>query len=456
MSDGISGRKLAELVLNRVEGRASYLNLALPEVFREHPDAQQRERAFCTELTYGVYRHLYKLDYFLGRLLSRPFDSLKMPVKNIMRIALYQLMYLPEIPARAVCFSAVEQTKNSPYQGLAPLVNAVIRAYLRNKDKLKPPNRRLNLLEFLEIEYSHPRWMIERWLDRYGEARTEQMLQVNNEEPPLTLRFNQYQGSINEILDEFDESGIKYSMGLFLPEAIQVKSASGPLDKLSSFQNGKVFVQDESSMLVAHLVAPKPGETVIDLCAAPGGKSTHIAELMADKGKIWSIDDHPHKIDLITQNAKRLKLQSIRPYLADARNFKIPGGGLADAVLVDVPCTGTGVLRRRVDARYRRQPEDIENLVAVQREILRNASRLVRPGGRLIYSTCTLEPEEDKEQILWFLSKHPEFQAVDFGTFLPEMPVRYLDDPWDKWLTILPISGGGDGFFMCRMERTMA
>jgi 16S rRNA (cytosine967-C5)-methyltransferase len=456
MSNGISGRKLAELVLNRVEGRASYLNLALPEVFREHPQAELRERAFCTELTYGVYRHLYTLDYFLGRLLSRPFDSLKMPVQNIMRIALYQLMYLPEIPARAVCFSAVEQTKNSPYQGLAPLVNAVIRAYLRNKDKLKPPNRHLNLLDFLEIEYSQPRWMIERWLDRYGEARTEQLLQVNNEEPPLTLRFNQYQGSINEVLDEFDERGIKYSMGLFLPEAIQVKSMSGPLDKLLSFQNGKVFVQDESSMLVAHLVAPKPGETVIDLCAAPGGKSTHIAELMSDQGKIWSIDDHSHKIDLITQNAKRLKLQSIRPYLADARNFKIPGGGLADAVLVDVPCTGTGVLRRRVDARYRRQPEDIENLVAIQREILRNASRLVRPGGRLIYSTCTLEPEEDKEQIQWFLSKHPEFQAVDFGTFLPEMPVRYLDDPWDKWLTILPISGGGDGFFMCRMERIMA
>ncbi len=455
MSSNISGRKLAELVLNRVEERASYLNLALPEVFREHPDADQRERAFCTELVYGVYRHLYKLDFFLGRLLSRPFDSLKMPVKNIMRIALYQLIYLPEIPARAVCFSAVEQTKNSPYQGLAPLVNAVIRAYLRNKDKLQPPNRHLNLLEFLVTEYSHPCWLIERWLGRYGEARTEQLLQVNNEEPPLTLRINQYGASINEVLDDFDQNEIKYSMGLLLPEAIQVKSLQGPLEKLPSFQTGKFFVQDESSMLVAHLVAPKPGETIVDLCAAPGGKSTHMAELMGDQGKIWSIDDHPHKIDLITQNAKRLKLQSICPYLADARNFKIPGGGLADAVLVDVPCTGTGVLRRRVDARYRRQPEDIENLAVVQREILSQASQLVRPGGRLIYSTCTLEPEEDKDQILWFLSEHPEFEAVDFGSFLPEMPVRFLDDPWNKWLTILPISGGGDGFFMCRMERKM-
>ncbi|HBF36560.1 MAG TPA: 16S rRNA (cytosine(967)-C(5))-methyltransferase RsmB [Firmicutes bacterium] len=455
-SSTISGRKLAELVLNRVEGRAAYLNLALPEIFHEHPEAEQRERAFCTELTYGVYRHLYQIDYFLGRLLSRPFDSLKTPVKNVMRIALYQLIYLTDIPARAVCFSAVAQVKNSQYQGLAPLVNGVLRAYLRNKDKLKPPDRSLDLVESLAIEYSHPRWLVERWLKRFGEERTEQILQVNNEEPPLTLRFNQYQGLINHVLDDFDQAGIKYTMGLILPEAIQIKSLSGPLDKLASFQSGKLFVQDESSMLVAHLVDPQPGETIVDLCAAPGGKSTHLAELMGDQGKIWSIDDHPHKIDLIVQNAKRLKLQNICPYLADARNFKIPGGGFADAVLVDAPCTGTGVLRRRVDARYRRQPEDIETLVAIQREILRNASRLVRPGGRLIYSTCTLEPEEDQEQIQWFLSKHPDFETVDFGKFLPEMHVRYLDDPWEKWLTILPISGGGDGFFMCRMERKKA
>jgi len=444
---------MAQLVLDRVETRASYLNLALPQVFNEYPAADGREKAFCTELTYGVYRHLYQLDYFLGRLLSRPLVSLKIPVKNVLRIALYQLIFLPDIPERAVCFTAVAQIKNSRYQGLAPLVNGVLRAYLRNKDQLKLPECNSDLMEYLALQYSQPRWLVERWLSRFGAERTEQLLRTNNEQPPWTLRLNQQQAPITDTLSALREAGVEYTPGKLLAEAVHIKSLPMALEELPLFQSGRLFVQDESSMLVAHLLKPQPGETLVDLCAAPGGKSTHLAELMKDQGKIWSIDDHPHKIELIAQNARRLQLQCIEPHLADARDFMIPEGILADAVLVDAPCTGTGVLRRRIDARYRRKPEDIPQLVAIQRQILDHAAKLVRPGGRLVYSTCTLEPEEDQEQIIWFLAQHPEFEAVDFRPYLPKTLIQYLTEPDQKWLTILPIPDGGDGFFMCRLER---
>jgi 16S rRNA (cytosine967-C5)-methyltransferase len=256
------------------------------------------------------------------------------------------------------------------------------------------------------------------------------------------------------VLAELLREGVECHPGLFLNEALTVRSLPGGVEELTVFKAGQVFAQDESSMLVAHLLNPGPGELVVDLCAAPGGKSTHLAEMMGDRGEVISVDDHRHKITLIAENAGRLKLGCVKPVFGDARNFELAGGKLADAVLVDVPCSGTGVLRRRVDLRYRRQPEEIPQLVETQREILDHAALLVRPGGRLVYSTCTLEKEENEAQIEWFLATHPEYQPADFRGFLPANLEPYLAEPDRKWATILPISGGGDGFFMCRMEKT--
>jgi 16S rRNA (cytosine967-C5)-methyltransferase len=225
------------------------------------------------------------------------------------------------------------------------------------------------------------------------------------------------------------------------------------VEELTEFQQGRFFVQDENAMLVTHLLKPLPGELLIDLCAAPGGKSTHLAELMGDRGEIISVDNYPNKVELIRENVERLKLKSIKPQLGDAREFSLGEGPLADGVLVDAPCSGTGVFRRRVDARYRRKPEDITELVKLQREIIHNAASLVKPGGRLIYSTCTLEPEENEEQIKWFLTQRPDYEVEDFRAYLPEKVAEFALNPKEPWLTILPISGGGDGFFMCRMKR---
>ncbi|HOP73913.1 MAG TPA: 16S rRNA (cytosine(967)-C(5))-methyltransferase RsmB [Bacillota bacterium] len=450
----VSGRQLAQQVLDRVESDNAYANLALSELLRQYPQIDQRERAFCTELVYGVVRNLLKLDYILGRLLSRPLKSLKLPIKNILRIALYQLIYLPEIPERAVIHSAVEQVKKSKYTGLAGLVNGVLRNYLRNRGEIIFPDPRKDRLSYLSLEYSTPEWLIRRWVDQFGLDKAEQIVQAGNERAPLTIRINRCRAEISRVCNGLIDLGFQVESGVFLPEALVLKEAPLPIEDTTLFKEGQLIIQDESSMLVAHLVDPKPGETIIDLCAAPGGKSTHLAELMNDHGRVFSNDDHPHKIELIRKNAERLQLRSIHPCLGDARDFQLPDGGWADRVLVDAPCSGTGVLRRRVDAKYRKKPENIRELAVLQRQILERAVQLVKPGGCLVYSTCALEWEEDEAQVEWLLHRYPEYQIEDYRQFLPERIQKFLDDPNQPWVKVLPNSRGGDGFFMCRFKRS--
>lgn len=451
----IPGRTLALAVMDKVENDKAYANLAIQEILSKYPETAQREKSFCTELVYGSLRHLLKIDYILGRLLSRPLKSLNTTVKNTLRLALYQLIYLPEIPERAVCHSAVSQIKQTKFKGLAPLVNGVLRTYLRSRENLQFPDKEDDYLKYLEIEYSHPHWLIKRWLNQFGKVLTEQILKINNERPPLTVRLNTHLASKEEIVARLKSEGVEWTPGQLLPVAISLENLPQPLEKLQVFNDGYLFVQDESSMLVAEVIHPKPGSFIIDICAAPGGKSTHLAQLMHDSGQVISVDDHSHKVELIRNNAYRLKLQSIRPSLGDARSFKPIDNQLADAVLVDAPCSGTGVLRRRVDARYQKSSEDITQLVSLQREILKNAAGLVKPGGCLVYSTCSLEKEEDEDQIKWFLESNPQFELENCRNFLPKNLSQYLAEADTMWLKILPISGGGDGFFICRMRRIL-
>ncbi len=449
----LSGRHLARLVLDQYEIENAYINLALTRVLNEFNQTEQREKAFCSELVYGVLRHLLKIDFILGRLLSRPLDSLKPTVKNILRIAVYQLLQFSDTPEHAVVHSAVEEIKKTKFSGLAGLVNGVLRSFLRMSKRVAMPERDLDPVSYLTIEYSHPNWLVERWLDRFGKETTESILKTNNQQPPLSVRINQHLVKCSDFKAELTEQGILWHSGRFLEEAITLHDLNSSLEQLTVFQEGKIFVQDESSMLVARLIDPHPQETIIDLCAAPGGKSTHLAELTNDRCRILSIDDHPHKIDLIKENASRLKLRCIEPILGDARNIFNGDDIVADAVLVDAPCSGTGVLRRRIDARYRRRSEDIKDLSVLQREILHQAASLVRPGGRLVYSTCTLESEENQEQIKWFIANHPDFVIEPYAEFLPSGLEESLPDKTPQWLTLLPVPGGGDGFFMCRLKR---
>lgn len=449
----LSGRQLAWYVLDHIESEDAYANLALMRILRDNP-SNQREKAFCTELVYGTMRHRLTIDYILGRLLSRPFVSLNRSVKNILRLAIYQLVHLPGIPPRAVIHSAVEQVKYSKFSKLAALTNGVLRNYLRQKDNIVFPAKERDPAFYYSIMYSMPLWIVERWLAAFGPEITEDILQVSNERPPWTIRINRcWTDDPCQARTLLAAEGIETEAGLFLSEAANLLEMPAVLEEMPSFSQGKFFIQDESSMLVPHLLAPIPGELIFDLCAAPGGKSTHLAELMNNRGRVLAVDDHPHKVELIAENARRMNLDCVQPILGDARHFQPDLDREADGVLVDAPCSGTGVFRRRVDAKYRKRLQDIKELVNLQRDILNQAAKIVKPGGRLIYSTCTLEYEEDEGQIEWFLAQHPQFEVEDYQCFLPDKIKTFLVDPKRPWAKILPISGGGDGFFMCRLKR---
>ena len=286
----ITGRYLAQLVLDRIDQDQAYANLELHKIFKEYGAMlERREKAFITELVYGTLRHQLKIDYILGRLLSRPLASLKITVKNVLRLAIYQLLYLPDIPERAVCHSAVEQIKNSQYNGLTPLVNGVLRSYLRNRNTLEFPDPVLEFAAFLSIEYSHPLWLVKRWLTAFGPDATARILKINTESPPLSLRVNRRFTTADQVMTELANQGIESRPGMFVPEALYLGTLTEPIETMTLFKTGRIFIQDESAMLIAHLLNPVPGELIVDLCAAPGGKSTHLAELMNDCGEIISV-----------------------------------------------------------------------------------------------------------------------------------------------------------------------
>lgn len=447
----LSARALAQLVLDRIETADAYANLTLAEALREQVSMERREKAFATELIYGTVRHRMKLDYILGRLLSRPLKSSALTIKNILRLALYQLLYMPDIPPRAVIHSAVEQAKHSKYSGLAPLVNGVLRNFQRREISLPDPQK--EPIAYLSIEYSTPVWLVERWVTQFGMAVTKQILEASNERAPLSVRVNLHNTTVTEATKILNQEDFTIRPGRFLSEALIVEQLAMPIEQSALFNSGGIFPQDESSMLCAHLLQPQSGETVVDLCAAPGGKSTHLAELMNDQGRVYSIDVHPHKVELIRTNARRMQLDSIEPLLADSTNFKLPDGKGADRILVDAPCSGTGVFRRRVDSKYRKNPADIETLVQLQQELLKNAAKLVKPGGYLVYSTCSLEYEEDEAQVQWFLKEHRNYVLEDYHDFLPADLKSYLYQPQEKWAKVLPTPNAGDGFFLSRFKR---
>jgi 16S rRNA (cytosine967-C5)-methyltransferase len=446
-----SAREAALEILIRISEREAYSNLLLNrELERSRLDS--RDRRLATELVYGTLQRRYTLDWMLGRLLKKGPDSLQPWVKELLRMSLYQLAFLDRIPERAAVHEAVEIAKRRGHAGIAGLVNGVLRAWGRQKEQLRPKEHPRTLRE-KAAAWSCPEWMVERLERAYGEEAARETLLACLSAPAVSVRVNLLKMDRDEwIVKWMEEQEGEALPSSVAPEGVLIVRGGNPAHS-RLFREGACTVQDESSMLVARAVAPRPGMNVLDMCAAPGGKTTHLAELMENRGSVRAFDIHPHKVDLIRENARRLGLSIVEAEQGDGRKLKdrFPPSSF-DAVLLDAPCSGLGVIRRKPDIKWRKEAE-IAPLILLQRELLESAAPLVKPGGTLVYSTCTWEPEENFRQVDAFLKAHPEFEAdPELEKLLPEDVVKKAVKGCG-WVQILPHHFGSDGFFIARLKK---
>ncbi|MBD0406221.1 16S rRNA (cytosine(967)-C(5))-methyltransferase RsmB [Bacillus sp. 1021] len=442
----INVRELALEALEKLEQNQAYSNLLLTSVIKTNTLSDQ-DRGLLTELVYGTLQNKIALDYILKPFIRKP-NKVKPWVIQLLRLSAYQMEYLEKIPDRAAIHEAVEIAKKRGHKGIASFVNGILRSLQREGApsfaEIEDPILRLS------TETSHPEWLVKEWVEAYGFEAAEKICRIHLVPPKQTLRVNHIKADRETMLDKMENAGLEAEAGDLSPDAI--KLLKGSIANTEFFQSGQVSIQDESSMLVARALDPKPGETVLDACAAPGGKSAHIAELMENEGSLTSLDLHRHKVKLIKEGAERLGLTIIDAQTMDARKAGDAfGAERFDRVLVDAPCSGFGVIRRKPDMKYTKTPDDSRRLSEIQLGILREIAPLVKKGGTLVYSTCTMDRTENDEVMHAFIQEHPEFEPdLSLEKRLPEKARPFVQD---GSLQILPHYFGTDGFFISSMRK---
>lgn len=447
-----SAREVALDILVRVEQEGAYSNLLLNSSLQKSALSRE-DTGLATELVYGTISRMITLDYVLGDFVSKGIAKLQPWVRNLLRLSLYQIMYLDRVPSHAAVNEAVNIAKKRGHQGISGMVNGVLRSVLRAGD-LPVLKKNISTAERISILHSHPLWMVERWIAEYGMETAEAMCAANNEPPAVSVRVNTTMISRDSLLAQMQESGLNAAASKVSPYGIVVKGG-GNLALSSWYKDGYLSVQDESSMLVAEAVAPDPGMRVLDCCAAPGGKSAHMGELMKDEGDIYANDLHAHKAKLISDQAARLGLDCITTGSGDALELAAALQPESfDRILLDAPCSGLGVIRRKPDLKWRKQPEDVASVAGLQGELLQSVSGLLKPGGVLVYSTCTTEQAENSHIVAGFLERNPNFASVSFDSPVWE---RLGDTALaaGEGIQLLPQHFGSDGFYIARLRRLL-
>ena len=409
-----------------------------------------KDRALVRNLVSGTFRQRGKIDFYLRRFLRGEPEALPARVLDILRLAVYQLKFCDRLPDYAVVHEAVEQAKRLPGGGsFGGLVNAVLRSLLREWDTVTLPAAGEDAAAYLAVNYSHPLWLVRRYLRFHGFAFTEALLAANNTQAPLVVRSEEAAAGVAPenitVLRRFAGSRITASRGVYAPEALTLSDNPPSPRELPGFEEGLLYPQDEAAMLPARLARPAPGSLILDLCAAPGGKITHLARLAGDTSALVAADLNSGRLAGLRENFKRLGLEKIKLYAGDAR---FPALRKADLVICDVPCSGTGVMRRKPDLRWRIREEDLPALAVLQTEIIEAAASIVAPEGTLLYSTCSLEPEENWEVVRAFQVRHPDFRLDPAGNYID----RRLVSP-QGCLASYPHIHGIDGVFGARLVR---
>lgn len=436
-----STRERAVQQLNQIEQHGA----TIADVSELATSADAREHRQILEYVAGVTRWRRWLDFILSQYYKGELEKMEHTLRQILRVGLYDILFL-HTPEHAALNEAVNVAKKMVRAGAGGLVNGILRNVLRNRDSLPEPVED-DLAEQLAVRYSHPTWMVEGWLARYGEADTRALLIWNNERPAYTLRVNTLRTDAAAVMARCEALGVKAEPSPLVPEGIRVDGLQA-LIRDGVLSEGLCSVQDESAMLVVRLMDPQPGDTVIDLCAAPGGKTYYAAALMGDRGRVIAADAQPERLRRLRTGMQPLGLSIVEPREMDAAAPDRDLARLGDRVLLDAPCTGLGVLAKRADLRWKRTPEELLRVTDLQAELLHAAASLVKPGGVLVYSTCTIEPEENEYQITRFLKRHPDFTLESAAGFVPATVVSS-----QGYLASLPQQHGIDGAFGARMRR---
>ncbi|NET30462.1 MAG: 16S rRNA (cytosine(967)-C(5))-methyltransferase [Cyanothece sp. SIO1E1] len=459
-------RQVAFWALKSIQDGA-FADIALDRVLHR-VELQENDRRLATELVYGSVRRRRTLDALIDQLGRKPVHQQPPNLRLILHLGLYQLRYLSHIPAHAVVDTTVRLAKQNGLQRLAGVVNGVLRHYIRQSapdvetshaippdvetlhatslqgDPLQIPT---DPIARLGVLHSYPDWIVKTWQAQLGMEETEKLCVQLNQTPHIDLRVNPLRTSITEVEATLKAAGIATTRISPLPQALRLQQPVGPIQKIPGFQQGGWTVQDSSAQLVGHLLNPQPGEVVIDACAAPGGKTTHLAELMGDRGIVWGCDRSASRLKKLQQTAERLQLQSIRICRGDSRTLT-QFAHQADRVLIDAPCSGLGTLHRHADARWRQTPETVQQLAQLQLELLNQTLTWLKPGGSLVYATCTLHPIENEALIHQFLAQNPTWR-IQLPS--PDSPVAQFATS-EGWIKVWPHRHQMDGFFMVLLE----
>lgn len=440
-------RELALDGLLQVEKNGAYSNLLLNQLIEKN-NIVGKDVGLLTEIVYGTIQRRDTLDFYLQPFLRGKIDQW---VRVLLRLSLYQFLYLDRVPAHAVIFEAVEIAKKRGHKGISSVVNGVLRSIQRQGVPLLTSIS--DVAKRLAISTSHPEWLVKEWISTYGIEEATRICEVNLLPPAATARVNVNRTTVENVIDMLKDEGVEAKHGVLSEDAIMIEK--GNVAHTKAFRDGFLSIQDESSMLVARVLDPEPGDIVLDSCAAPGGKTCHIAERLRETGQVTSLDLHPHKVRLINEQTKRLQLSNVEARVLDARNARrsFPDESF-DKVLVDAPCSGFGVIRRKPDIKIGKTYKDSENLSHIQLSILQEIAPLVKKGGRLVYSTCTIEQAENDKVVEAFLHTHPDFEwDLTLCERLPLATSQYVSE---GQLQILPHYFLTDGFYIaCLRKRVL-
>lgn len=442
-------RECALDVLIKVDKKEELSHIAISNVLEKYQFSEKRDRAFFTRVVEGTLERQITIDYVIDQFSKTKIRKCKPLIRALLRMGVYQILYMDQVPDSAACNEAVKLAKKRGFSRLSGFVNGVLRNISRNREDIKYPSKDKDLVTYLSITYSIPEWIIKFFMKTYDNDIVEKIIASYLEERKTTLCCLVSKGGKDEVRKELEAEGVTVEDGDMIENAVKISDYDF-LYRLKTFRQGKCYVQDESSMLCAKLADVKEGQFVMDLCSAPGGKSLYVADQLKGSGHVLSRDLTEYKTDLIEDNIERIGFTNMEPEVFDARVLDEEHIEAADVVIADVPCSGLGIMGKKNDIKYHISKEGMKDLVKLQREIIKNAIQYVKHGGTLIYSTCTINPEENEENFRWILENF-DFEAVDITQEIPKN--LKIDTAKDGYIQLLPGVHPCDGFFIAKLRR---